>query len=72
MRRLDPRLNAYRSDLADARLRERVVALHYVEGCSARVVVGCAAVRPSPDPHVEASTFCHFGEQLLRRLRRAL
>jgi cell wall-associated NlpC family hydrolase len=65
MRRLDPRLSAYRPDLADARLRERVAVPRYVEGRPARVVVGCAAVRPSADPHAEASTFYHYGEALL-------
>jgi cell wall-associated NlpC family hydrolase len=65
MRRLDPRLNAYRADLADARLRERVAAPRYVEGRPARVVVGCATVRPNPDPHAEAGTFYHYGEPLL-------
>jgi len=62
---LDPRLNAYRADLADARLREIVAAPRYVEGRPARVVVGCAAVRPSPDPRAEVSTFYHYGEMLL-------
>jgi cell wall-associated NlpC family hydrolase len=65
MGRLDPRLNAYRADLADARLREIVAAPRYIAGRPARVVVGCAAVRPSPDPHAEASTFHHFGEPVL-------
>jgi cell wall-associated NlpC family hydrolase len=65
MRRLDPRLNAYRADLADTRLRERVAAPRYVEGRPARVVVGCAALRPSPDAHADASTFFHYGEPLL-------
>jgi hypothetical protein len=62
---LDPRLNAYRADLADARLRERVAAPRYVAGRQARVVVGCATVRPSPDRHGETSTFYHYGEPLL-------
>jgi len=65
MRSLDPRLNAYRADLADTRLRERVAAARYVEGRPARVVVGRAVLRPSPDPHAEASTFCHYGEALV-------
>jgi cell wall-associated NlpC family hydrolase len=65
MGRLDPRLNAYRANLADARLRERLAAPRYVEGRQARVVAGVAAVRPSPAPHAEASTFFHYGEPLL-------
>src|SRR5947208_4379163 len=65
MKRLDPRLNAYRADLADMRLREIVAAPRYVEGRPARVVVGRAALRPSPDAHAETSTFCHYGEMQL-------
>ena len=37
---LDPRLNAYRDDLADARLRGTVTARRYAEGRPARVVAG--------------------------------
>src|SRR5437879_350092 len=62
---LDPRLNAYRADLADLRLRQAVAAPRYVEGRPARVVVGCAGLRPSPDAHAETSTFYHYGESLL-------
>jgi cell wall-associated NlpC family hydrolase len=62
---LDKRLNAYRADLADARLRGTVAAPRYVEGRMARVVAGHAAVRPSPDPQAEVSTFYHYGEALL-------
>ncbi|HEV2336963.1 MAG TPA: NlpC/P60 family protein [Stellaceae bacterium] len=65
MMTLDKRLNAYRADLADARLCQSVVAARYAEGRSARVVAGCAAVRPSPDPQAEVSTFYHYGESLL-------
>jgi cell wall-associated NlpC family hydrolase len=62
---LDPRLNAYRADLADERLRDRVVASRYVAGRPARVVAGCAAVHPKPESHAEISTFYHYGEELL-------
>jgi cell wall-associated NlpC family hydrolase len=62
---LDPRLNAYRADLADTRLRGTVAAPNYVEGRKARVVAGCAALRASPDPHAEAGNFFHYGERLL-------
>ena len=45
--RLDPRLNAYRPDLADARLRGKVEATRFVEGTLTRVVaaVGAAEAR---------------------------
>ena len=62
---LDPRLNVYRADLADTRLRGRVAAPRFAAGRPARVVVGSAALRPSPDPHAEASTFYHYGEPVL-------
>ena len=62
---LDKRLNAYRADLADARLRGTVAAPRYVEGRNARVVAGRAPVRPRPDPQAQVSTFYHYGEALL-------
>jgi cell wall-associated NlpC family hydrolase len=62
---LDPRLNAYRRDLADARLRGVVAAPRYAEGRAARVVAGRAPVRRAPDPQAETVTFSHYGEQVL-------
>jgi cell wall-associated NlpC family hydrolase len=62
---LDKRLNAYRADLADMRLRGIVAAPRYVEGEKARVVTGRAAVRPRPDPQAEISNFYHYGDALL-------
>ena len=62
---LDPRLNAYRDDLADARLRGVVAAPRYVEGRAARVVIGRSAVRRTPGPPAEIDTFFHYGEQVL-------
>jgi cell wall-associated NlpC family hydrolase len=62
---LDPRVNAYRADLADARLRGVVAALRYVEGQGARVVVGRAPVRRTPAPGGEIDTFYHYGERVL-------
>jgi cell wall-associated NlpC family hydrolase len=63
--RLDPRLHAYRADLADARLRSFVAAPRYVEGRSARIVVGRAAVRRSPEPDAPLDTYYHYGEPVL-------
>jgi len=63
--RLDPRLNAYRGNLADERLRAIVAAPRYVAGRAARVVVGRAAVRHRPAPQSEIDTFYHYGEALL-------
>lgn len=62
---LDPRLYAFRDDLADARLRGRVDAPHFVEGVPARVVVGRAPVRKAAAPEAELLTFYHYGEPVL-------
>jgi hypothetical protein len=62
---LDPRLNAYREDLADARLRETVAATRYVAGQPARVIAGRTPVQADPMPQAETTTFCHYGEELL-------
>jgi cell wall-associated NlpC family hydrolase len=62
---LDPRLNACRGDLADARLRGVVAAPRYVEGRAARLVVGRAPVRRTPAPPAEIDTFFHYGEEIL-------
>jgi cell wall-associated NlpC family hydrolase len=62
---LDPRLNAYRADLADARLREAVAAPRYVEDRPARIVVGRAPVHRLPEPHALLDTYYHYGEPVL-------
>jgi cell wall-associated NlpC family hydrolase len=61
----DPRLNAYRGDLADERLRGIVAAARYVAGQEARVIAGIAAMRGRPHPQAEIATFCHYGERVL-------
>ncbi len=48
MPKLDPRLNAYRPDLAAASLEGRVEAARFVAGRPARVVRGVAALRRRP------------------------
>jgi len=62
---LDPRLNAYRDDLADARLRRVIAAPRYVEGRAARIVAGRAPMRRRPAAQAEIATFCHYGERIL-------
>jgi hypothetical protein len=62
---LDPRLHAYRDDLADARLRGRVAARRFVEGRPARVVTGRAPVRRGADSGAPLDTFYHYGEPIL-------
>jgi cell wall-associated NlpC family hydrolase len=62
---LDRRLNAYRGDLADARLRGVVTAARYASGRKARVVIGRAPARHRPEPRAEIDTFYHYGEGVL-------
>jgi cell wall-associated NlpC family hydrolase len=62
---LDPRLNARRDDLADARLRGGVAAPRYVEGRAARIVIGRSPVRRTPKAQAEIDTFFHYGEEVL-------
>lgn len=45
---LDPRLHAYRSDLADERLKGQVTAARYVEGKRHRVVAPSAPLKRAP------------------------
>ena len=59
---LDPRLNAFRDDLADARLRGKVAAPRYAEGQPARVTAGLAPVLHAPQPDAAIDTFYHYGE----------
>ena len=61
----DPRLYAYRPDLADARLRGLVPASRYTEGKEARIVAGSAKLRRTPSAAGELDNFCHYGETLL-------
>ena len=62
---LDPRLNAFRADLADIRLRGAVAAPRHVEGRPGRNVVGRAAVHRSPEPGAPLDTYYHYGEPVL-------
>jgi len=62
---LDPRLNAFRADLADERLRGRVDATRYVTGQEATVTAGLAPVRREPTPDAPLDTFYQFGEAVL-------
>src|SRR5947209_18538271 len=61
----DPRLNAYREDLADARLRGRVAARRFVEGRPARVIAGRIPVRRAPAAQAPLDTYYHYGEPVL-------
>ncbi|MEJ0011849.1 MAG: NlpC/P60 family protein [Bauldia sp.] len=45
---LDPRTNAYRPDIADARLKGQVTASRFVEGMPRRVVADAAPIKSTP------------------------
>lgn len=59
---LDRRLNAFRPDLADIRLKGAVEAERFVEGEPATVAVPVAALRPHPDFRASIDTQLLFGE----------
>lgn len=62
---LDPRLHAYRSDLADIRLEGRVEADRFVEGRPAEVTAPLAPVRRQPSANGALDTEALHGETLL-------
>lgn len=61
---LDPRLHAYRSDLADERLRGRVSAPRYVAGQPGQIVRALVALRRRPGPGEPLETEALFGEMI--------
>ncbi|MCR9219612.1 MAG: NlpC/P60 family protein [Alphaproteobacteria bacterium] len=61
---LDPRLNAYREDLADARLEGRVAAARFVAGDPAQVAAGAAALRRRPADEAPQDSQLLFGERV--------
>lgn len=62
---MEPRLNAFREDLADERLRPHVTALSYAAGREAVVTTGLAPVRRAASPDAPLDTFFRFGEPML-------
>lgn len=61
---LDPRLNAYRPDLADARLKGRVEATRFVEPELRIVAAAVAPLRRHPAPDAPLETEALRGEEL--------
>lgn len=59
---LDRRLHAYRDDLADERLRDRVSAAQYVAGKNCVIVTATAPVHRSPDAGSTMETEALMGE----------
>jgi hypothetical protein len=61
---LDPRRNAFREDLADARLQGQVAATRFVEGRPGQVRVAIAPVFGTPDAGTALTTQLLFGESV--------
>lgn len=61
---LDRRLHAYRPDLADIRLEQKVSAERYTQGMEAEISVPLAKLHPKPDPDCAIDTEALLGEVL--------
>lgn len=61
-RPLDPRLNAFRRDLADRRLRGRIEAPRFADGVLRAVVAPVADMRTGPSPRAALGTQLLLGE----------
>ncbi|EJF96345.1 C40 family peptidase [Bartonella taylorii] len=61
----DPRLRAFRDDLADKRLEKEVTAQRFVQGETRRVNVPVAGLFKENNKKSEMQTECLFGEELL-------
>ena len=61
---LDRRLNAFRPDLADSRLKGQVDAPRFAEGQPARVVLPVADMRPAPRGDAGIDTQLVFGDEV--------
>ncbi len=64
MTELDPRLNAYRPDLADISLEGRVTAERFTAGRPAQVARGVAALRRAPSAEAPQDTQLLSGEEV--------
>jgi cell wall-associated NlpC family hydrolase len=62
---LDPRLNAYRSDLAAAELRGKVEATRFIEGTLRRIVEPQAPLRREGHPEAPLLTEALYGERVM-------
>ena len=61
----DARLHAFRSDLADARLKGEVSADRFVTGRPARITASVADIRKAPRPDAGVNTQTLFGDDVL-------
>jgi cell wall-associated NlpC family hydrolase len=64
MNQLDKRLHAWRSDLADAKLRGRVEAEFFVEGRAMQVTAAVASVRKAPAMDAVQTSEALMGERI--------
>lgn len=64
MEPLDRRLNAYRADLADVRLRDQYNASTYADSIPGHIICGTAAVRSVPDDRRPIDTELLYGENI--------
>lgn len=62
---LDRRLNAFRPDVADVRLKGQVAADRFVEGVPGRVVAPSAPLKPAPSPEASLDSELVRGEEVL-------
>lgn len=62
---LDRRLNIFRADLADERLRDKVEAERYVTGTPASVILPVIGLRPRPELECGVDTELLLGEMVL-------
>ena len=61
---LDARLNAFRPDLADARLKGRIEAARFVAGEDRRVIAPIAPLRRRPEAEAPLDTELLMGERV--------
>ena len=62
---LDRRLNAFRPDLADLRLRNKISAEKFVAAKAARIVLPVVDLKGSPDPNANTAHQLLLGEDVL-------
>lgn len=62
--RLDSRVNAYRTDLADARLEGQVDAARFVAGEPARIATGTGSLREAPFEEARQGSELLYGERV--------
>jgi len=61
---IDPRLNAFRPDIADQRLAGQVEAETYIEGEAATIIIPKATLRARPDDSASISTQAVYGDAI--------